>query len=94
MPLMAHNYCPYELVFGRTNNLAKHFLTTYNKEPFYNIDDYAKESKFRLAYKSIAYKRARKMLDDHKISNKKNYDFFFARVPPPLKNRKYRNSSR
>lgn len=44
---MLHNYCPYELVFGRTNNLPKNFYTLNSTEPFYNMGDYAKESKFR-----------------------------------------------
>lgn len=54
-PSMVHNYCPYELVFGRTNNLPRNFTYVTSIEPIYNIDDYAKESKYRL---EIAYKRA------------------------------------
>jgi len=55
---MAYNYCPYELVFGKTNNLPKQFNSI---EPIYNIDDYAKESKHRL---EVAYKRARIMIEE------------------------------
>jgi len=35
---MAHDYCPYELVFDTIKSI----------EPIYNIDDYARESKYRL----------------------------------------------
>lgn len=68
---MVHNYCPYELVFGRTSNLPKHFNKLHSIEPIYNIDDYAKESKYRL---EVAYARARKLLEAHKEKNKENYD--------------------
>jgi len=37
-PSMAHTYCPYELVFGKTNNLPKQFNSIENKEPIYNIN--------------------------------------------------------
>jgi len=57
-PSMAHDYCPYELVLGRTSNLPKHFNSVNRIEPLYNTDDYAKESKFRLEQ---AFKRARLM---------------------------------
>jgi len=32
---MAHNYCPYDLVFGKTNNLPKHFDSIDNIETIY-----------------------------------------------------------
>jgi len=54
-PLMAHDYCPYEQVFSKTNNLPKQFNSIEKIEPIYNIDDYAKESKLSL---EVAYKRA------------------------------------
>jgi len=60
---MTHNYCPYELVFGKTNNLPKQFNSTENIEPIYNIDDYAKESKYRL---EVAYERALIILETNK----------------------------
>ena len=66
-----HNYCPYELVSGKTNNLPKYFNSISNIDPIYNIDDYAKESKFRL---EIAHKRARNMLELNKQKNKELYD--------------------
>jgi len=40
---MAHDYCPYELVFGSTLNLPKHFNSKGRMEPIY-----AKKTKFRL----------------------------------------------
>jgi len=70
-PSMAHNYCPYELVFGKTNKLAKQFNSIENIEPIYNIYDYAKESKYRL---EVAYKRARIMIEKNKENNKIVYD--------------------
>jgi len=68
---MAHDYCPYELVFGKTSNLQKQFNTIKNIEPIYNIDDYARESKYRL---EIAHKRARIMIEENKRKNKEFYD--------------------
>jgi len=70
-PSMAHNYCPYELIFGKTCNLPKHFNSTDRIEPIYNIEDYAKESKYRL---EVAYNRARIMLEEQKKKNKELYD--------------------
>jgi len=70
-PSMAHNYCPYELVYGKQSNLPKYFNKIDYTEPLYNIENYAKESKFRLEQ---AYKRARVMLDKIKIRNKMHYD--------------------
>jgi len=35
IPSMAHNYCPYDLVFGKTNNLPKHFDSIDNIETIY-----------------------------------------------------------
>ena len=68
---MAHNYCPYELVFGRSSNLPKQFNSIDNIETIYNIDDYAKESKYRI---EVAYKRARVLLEANKNRNKILYD--------------------
>jgi len=70
-PSMAHTYCPYELVFSKTSNLPKHFKSIDSVEALYNIDDYAKESKYRL---EVAYKRARVMLEANKNRNKLLYD--------------------
>jgi len=70
-PSMAHDYCPYELVFGKTSNLPKHFNSIDKIKPLYNIEDYAKESKFRLEQ---AIKRARLMLESHKLKQKISYD--------------------
>jgi len=70
-PSMAYNYCPYVLVLGKTNYLPKQFNSIENIEPIYNIDDYAKESKYRL---EVAYKRARIMIEKNKANNKIVYD--------------------
>jgi len=70
-PSMAHDYCPYELVFGKTLNLPQHFNSIDKIKPPYIVDDYAKESKFRLEQ---AFKRARLMLECHKKKQKIRYD--------------------
>jgi len=70
-PLMAHDYCPYEQVFSKTNNLPKQFNSIEKIEPIYNIDDYAKESKLSL---EVAYKRARIMIKEYKKNHKILYD--------------------
>jgi len=68
---MAHDYCPYELVFGKTSNLPQHFNSIYKIKPLYNVDDYAQECKFRLEQ---AFKRARLMLESHKKKQKIRYE--------------------
>ena len=70
-PSVTHNYCPYELVFGKQHNLPKQLNSIDRIEPIYNIDDYAKEVKFRL---ETAYKRARLMLESNKAKQKELYD--------------------
>jgi len=67
---MAHDYCPYELVFGKASNLPQHFKSIDKIKPLYNVDDYAKESKFRLKQ---AFKRTRLMLESHKKKQKIRY---------------------
>jgi len=42
-----------------------------NIDPLYNLDDYAKESKFRV---ELAHKRAKLMLDNNIIKQKIRYD--------------------
>jgi len=57
--------------------LAKHrisqkkFNTIKSIEPIYNIDDFARESKYRL---EIAHKRARIMIEENKRKNNEFYD--------------------
>jgi len=68
---MAHDYCPYELVLGKPSNLPKQFNSIKNIEPIYNIDDYGRESKYRLG---IAHKRSKIMLQENKRKNKEFYD--------------------
>jgi len=40
-PFNGTDYCPYELVFGKTNNLPKQFKSIENIEPIYNIDEHS-----------------------------------------------------
>jgi len=70
-PSVMHNYCPYELVFGRLPRQFANFNKTDRIEPLYNIEDYSKEIKFRL---EIAYKRARLLLEKAKSYRKQLYD--------------------
>lgn len=70
-PSMAHNYCPYELVFGKQSNLPTDLNTVNIIDPIYNIDDYAREVKFRL---QTANDRAKKILELNKAKNKYYYD--------------------
>jgi len=44
---MAHNYWPYELAVCKTLKLPINVNSVDGLEPFYNIYDNAKESKFR-----------------------------------------------
>jgi len=67
---MAHNYCPYELVFGKISNLPKQFNSIENIEPIYILYDYARESKYRL----VAHKRARIIIEENKEER-------YSRVP-------------
>nr|AAL90422.1 RH61266p [Drosophila melanogaster] len=70
-PSVMHNYCPYELVFGRLPRQFANFNKADRIEPLYNIEDYSKEIKFRL---EIAYKRARLLLEKAKSYRKQLYD--------------------
>ena len=63
-------YSPYELIFGKVANLPnEEILQSDNK--IYNIDDYAKEVKFRLIE---ANKKAQELITNAKIKRKQVYD--------------------
>lgn len=53
-----HKFSPYELVFGRQDNLNG--INTDVIEPVYNIENYAKELKFKL---QIAHAQAKKFVE-------------------------------
>ena len=63
-PSAVHNYCPYELVFGKTTPSLTDSETVH---PLYNVDNYAKEVQFRL---QIAHKRAQQIIDEKKQISK------------------------
>lgn len=65
-----HDYSPYELVFGRKINLIEN-LVNQEIEPVYNVDDYAREIKYRL---QSVHEKARNLLDKLKHKNKAYYD--------------------
>lgn len=63
-------FSPFELLFGRVPNTLE-ILQKNQAEPCYNIDDYAKEVKYKM---QVAYSLARKLLIQSKELNKKIYD--------------------
>lgn len=68
-PSTATGYSPYELVFGKLPpNLE--FLNG-SLDPVYNYEDYVCELKHRLQY---AYKKARELIERHKLKRKLKYD--------------------
>lgn len=69
-PSAVHQYCPYELVFGKIPPSIED-LGTNTVDPIYNIDSYAKEVKYRL---QLVQKRVTQMLERAKRTNKNNYD--------------------
>lgn len=46
-PSVDHNYTPFELIFGKTPNTLE-FCQNQQIDPFYNLESYQKELKFRL----------------------------------------------
>lgn len=65
-----NDYCPYQLIFGKTPNVYE-FLNSDSIDPVYNIDDYHREVKFRL---QVAHQRARRYLMESKFKRKAVYD--------------------
>lgn len=65
-PSTSHGYCPFELVYGKIPNEWE-FLQNDTVDPFYNIDAYAKEVKYRLQSASL---RAHELLKIQKINQK------------------------
>lgn len=63
-------YSPYELVYGKTPKLID-FTKDNTIDPIYNIDDFARESKYRL---QLAHIHARDLLNKAKLRNKQNVD--------------------
>lgn len=63
-----HTYCPFELMFGK-EPIVPDCLRQRNIEPIYNIDDYAKEVKFRL---QVAQSRAFQLINKYKEIQKEN----------------------
>lgn len=70
-PSTVHHYCPFELIFAKTPTLPNDFTNAQKISPIYNIDDYAKEAKFRL---QSSLSRARQYLEKSKIERKSKYD--------------------
>lgn len=67
-PSVVHEYCPFELVFGKTPPVLD-FVNKDRVEPLYNIDSYNKEVKFRL---EVAHRRAADFLEKAKLLRKKH----------------------
>lgn len=62
--------CPYELVYGRKPNFPESFNSN-TIDPVYNIDNYAKEIKYKI---QLGCKMAKKLLENSKIQSKSQYD--------------------
>lgn len=62
-------FTPFELVFSRKANMP--FDLSNKIDPWYNIEDYVKESKFRLQSSHLV---AQKLLNKIKMTNKTYYD--------------------
>lgn len=62
-------FSPYELIFSKKPNLPADLLTKV--EPIYNIENFAKEAKYRL---QMAHNQASKILTKLKMRNKEYYD--------------------
>lgn len=69
-PSTVHGYCPFELIFGKIPNTFD-FLQKQVVDPLYNVDAYEREVKYRL---QTAQNRARRMLHQSKITQKRQYD--------------------
>ena len=70
-PSVTHGYCPYELVFGKLPLEFKTPSSRIGVDPLYNVDDYSKETKYRL---EIARSRAKELLHKNKLKQKLLYD--------------------
>jgi len=73
-PSAIHNYCPFELVFAKT---PIPFDDAATVQPLYNLDDYAKEAKFRL---QIANERVKHFLNTKKLRSQMYADKNLADV--------------
>lgn len=65
-----HKYTPFELVFARELNIPNIILNN-GVDPLYNIDDYAKEAKYRL---QVTNAMAKELLEKSKCRAKRAYD--------------------
>lgn len=65
-----HKYTPYELVFSKKPNLPCQLLD-HGVDPIYNVDNFAKEAKYRL---QNAHIQAKRLIEKAKLRNKKIFD--------------------
>lgn len=65
-----NTYSPYELFYGKSPRELNE-ICTETIEPVYNVDNYAKELKFKL---QIAHNQAKQFLERNKEISKKFYD--------------------
>lgn len=64
-------YTPFELVFGKIATLPSNLVDTTTVDPWYNIDSYPLELKYRL---QTAQQQARQSLIENKLKRKDTYD--------------------
>jgi hypothetical protein len=69
-PSVAHDYAPFELMFGKTPYLPIDFQEN-TMQPLYNIDNFAQETKFRIHQACI---HAKRLLLNAKEKSKVAYD--------------------
>ncbi|XP_067622234.1 retrovirus-related Pol polyprotein from transposon 412 isoform X2 [Eurosta solidaginis] len=65
-----NKFTPFELIFGRKTTMP-HELQKEQIDPIYNVENYAKELKFRM---QKSHKMAKNLINKHKIRNKDLYD--------------------
>lgn len=65
-----HKFTPFELVYARRANLPQYALSG-RMDPLYNIENFAKEAKYRL---QLTAEAARNLLNKNKIRTKASYD--------------------
>lgn len=63
-------YSPYELVFGKQPNLPQQFNNN-DIDPVYNVDNYARELKYRL---QVAHRDTKDIIEKQKLRSKATYD--------------------
>ena len=70
-PSTVHDYCPFQLVFGKIPDIFNFLTPMHQIDPVYNLDSYLIDLKFKL---QTSNSRVNKILENVKKSRKNNYD--------------------